>query len=921
MQLPLIFAFAVCSFGQTGLRTQVVVNGGFEDGLAGWQPDPRHQLVDNQSTAHTGNRCLFGEVTQAKDACVLKQQVQVRANKLYEFEIWARATNGTKLVLWITGEGQRRMVQAWQNVPEQWQRYTAVITFERSGATVLEVVAPSSHDAPPGKMWIDDIALYEYDVPLPHDVSANQGFNDFPTAVCTRDGSVWVAWLSFRDGKDTLQTARAAISGDRVTVTSRSEVEIGADPYVLDPGLATDGENVWLVYSAEKAGNWEVFAVRLGQDGPLKPLQVTRHPAVDVKPACVVQGNRVWVAWESNRDRGWRQIYLARIEGQRVSKEQRVSAANYNNYAPSVAADKNAPPLVVWYSFRHGNFDLYAYDARDPEPRERRLTTAASIDRDPRVIWAQDGPWLAWDNANSVGYHIGAVRTKRVCIARVSAQGLEAPVELEKTPLWDKAEFADLTFDAQGRLWVSFRQARGRAGWDVAALCYGGGMWSDKLRIAVKKGLARRSPIVFAQGRVLVCYQGDDIPDSWSSVQQSAGASSGVFIACVNASEMLVPAGVVLTNYKEPTDAFEPAAIRIARGEDGPRRHIEYQGRSLNLYFGDLHEHTDISVCNRTGDQTQDQSYQSMRDVARYDFAALTDHGYNFNAYFWAHTAKVTRANNDPGRFLTFLAEEWTSSFETYTQKHPYGYYGHRNLVLENPYFPFWFNARDGKTPAEVWEILRRAKASFIHIPHQLADVGNVPTDWEYVDEVAQPVAEIFQTRGSYEYEGAPRQARNTTPRGWFLQDAWARGVVIGVIASPDHGGGYGKAAVYAPELTRKAILQAIRQRHTYGTTGAKIALDVRVNGHLMGEKGELRRGEPVRVEIRAWCPSDIERVEICRNNQFIYTPAVKDQECNIIFVDNDPPDGSCYYYVRVIQKDQEIAWSSPVWLGQCGPM
>lgn len=179
----------------------------------------------------------------------------------------------------------------------------------------------------------------------------------------------------------------------------------------------------------------------------------------------------------------------------------------------------------------------------------------------------------------------------------------------------------------------------------------------------------------------------------------------------------------------------------------------------------------------------------------------------------WNYTAKLAHANEDPGRFLTFWGEEWTSTFEEYSAKHPYGFYGHRNLIFEDAEFPRWWNARNRQTPAQVWEDLRRLGASFIANPHQLADTGNVPTDWDFTDPVAQPVAEIFQTRGSYEHEGAPRQAQRTTPKGWFLQDAWARGIVIGVIASPDHGGGYGKACVYATELSRKAILESLQAR------------------------------------------------------------------------------------------------------------
>ena len=121
---------------------------------------------------------------------------------------------------------------------------------------------------------------------------------------------------------------------------------------------------------------------------------------------------------------------------------------------------------------------------------------------------------------------------------------------------------------------------------------------------------------------------------------------------------------------------------------------------------------------------------------------------------------------------------------------------------------------------------------------------------------------------------------------------------------------------MYAPDLTREAILDAIRARHCYGTTAAKIFLDVRVNDRLMGEKIAAAPSQPVTVQISAHCPGDIDRIDVCRNNQFIYNVTPAGRSAELTFVDREPLHGRSYYYVRVTQKDQEIAWSSPVWFG-----
>ncbi len=142
------------------------------------------------------------------------------------------------------------------------------------------------------------------------------------------------------------------------------------------------------------------------------------------------------------------------------------------------------------------------------------------------------------------------------------------------------------------------------------------------------------------------------------------------------------------------------------------------------------------------------------------------------------------------------------------------------------------------------------------------------------------------------------------------------RNIVIGVIASPDHGGGYGKACVFAEELTRESILDALRARRCYGTTAAKIFLDVRVSGHLMGEKLATPAGAEVKVDVEVRCPVPIGKIELCRDNKYIDAQSPDGNQARVTFVDDHPPPGRCYYYVRVTQQDDEIAWSSPVWFG-----
>ena len=749
----------------------------------------------------------------------------------------------------------------------------------------------------------------------------NGRFNDEPTLARAADGSVYVAWNGFRDGADELMVARYEAFGNGWRHSATWRAAGGPGTYILNPKVVSAGKQVYLLYAAERNRAWDIYAVSCGPGGPGRAIALTADPEADIKPDGAWHDGTLWVTWESNRN-GARRILLTRLRADKRLPIEEVSTGGKSNYGPSIAVRSNGSVAVAWHSFRSHNYDVFLRE-RSPAGTwtpEQRITRAPTIDRHPVLVAWKDDLWLVYENAQMKGYRTGATVQRRIVVAKVTPRGLEGPArQKDASPLWAQAEAASPVFDDSGRLWLAYLIPRlPRAGWEVRVTGYNGEKWAGPWRPSSMKGMDRRPGILALGKTLLLAYQVDDLPETWNhNPEVTKNARSTIMLASLDVSQSEPAVPMALEPLAEPDAPFQVAELRQALGEDAETPVIEYRGKKLKLYYGDLHTHSDISVCNRCVDQSVDENYQVRRDINRLDFACMTDHDYNFVPYLWNYTAKMARANEEPGRLMTFLGFEWTSSFEKYSDKYPYGYYGHRNLIFADPYFPKWWNADLGMTPADVWRELRSMKANFVHIPHQLADTGNVPTDWSFTDEAAQPVAEVFQNRGSYEYLGAPRQAARSVPEpGWYLQDVWARGQVIGVIASPDHGGGGGKAAVYAETLTREAILDAIRARHTFGTSGARIFLDVRVNGSLMGEKIGPANGKPVKVEIRVRCPQDIDRVEVCRNNKFVYVSRPEQREAALTFLDTDPLNGFSYYYVRVLQKDGEIAWSSPVWLG-----
>ncbi len=902
---------------------QRIDNGGFEQGLVGWKVENVRLVVDPLS-ARGGTRCVVGQVQRSKTGAKLLKKIWLRSDKVYRLELWVKADNHSRLTIWRRSGADRVVLANWQNVPSRWRRYRVHFTVDVDGPSTLQIIAPSSFWAPTGRMWVDDVSLYE----MPrwgeqHELSTGGGFNDFPSLAAAGPDTSWAAWVAFKNGRDSIQVARLRVAQKQVHILGRWGIVNPSTAKVLGPTLVSDGTSHWLIYSSEQDKNWDLHAVVLDEKrGPQKALRITDHPGVDVYPAGVIDADTLWIAWESNRDQGLRQIYLTAVRRGVVGRPIRLSTPGTNNHQPAMVSNQTGDVRVAWHSFRKNNMDLYSCVVTDGiAESERRMTHAAGIDRGVRLASIDRQVWMAWEHVTYNGYKLGKAAVKRVQIARIDPIGLMAPYGLEQTVLGQNAESPDLCQDVKGGFWVSARVPRDKnSGWDVFLWRVAGSGWSGPKVLSTRKGMNRRSELVISSDSVLVAYQADDLPGRWLSVEQSRKkGSSGVLLSRLNPKNGGL-GNPRLEPYEMPEDSFDAAGIRLSKGEDRTGWSVSYEGRKLNLYFGDLHEHSDFSVCERTRDETPDQSYQMMRDLLRVDFGGLTDHGKCFNPYLWHYLGKLTRANHDAGRFLTFLAQEWTSSNETRSKQYPFGYYGHRNLIFEDAAFPNWYNAAEGQDPRSHRKILERDGAEYVLIPHQLADTGNVPMDWSFHDESHEPVAEIYQMRGSYECKGCLQEARLAGPRGYFIQDAWEKGIVIGVIASPDHEGGAGKAAVYAPELSRRAILDAIRNRSTYATTGAKIFLDVRVNGMFMGQVKDHVSIAPIEVEVHVDCPRRIKRVDVLRNNRTIFTARGAKNRMRFRYLDDEVSEGRVFYYVRVVQRDGEMAWSSPVWLHRFKP-
>jgi hypothetical protein len=169
------------------------------------------------------------------------------------------------------------------------------------------------------------------------------------------------------------------------------------------------------------------------------------------------------------------------------------------------------------------------------------------------------------------------------------------------------------------------------------------------------------------------------------------------------------------------------------------------------------------------------------------------------------------------------------------------------------------------------------------------------------------------------------------------LQEVLAMGARVGVIAGSDNHDarpGYagigdqfsksvadaiwkpsGLAVVWATGLTRQEIFEAWRARRTYGTSGQRILLSFKVNGHWMGEDIALGASDPRRLVANVVGTAPVSTVTVVKNNEDVHTWDNPDHGVDLVWEDDSEASTGDFYYVRVTQEDEEMAWSSPVWL------
>jgi hypothetical protein len=406
----------------------------------------------------------------------------------------------------------------------------------------------------------------------------------------------------------------------------------------------------------------------------------------------------------------------------------------------------------------------------------------------------------------------------------------------------------------------------------------------------------------------------DAVGNAWPEVEGEVSLSAEGAEARLPATVRLVPQdrGRLAVDVK----AMAEGTVRVEARGPGPLRGLAnplvVSATLPRIYWGDLHGHSALS----DGTGTPEDYYRYARDVAALDVAVLTDHDHwgmralSRSPELWEEIRSAAQEFHEPGRFVTLLGFEWTSWIHGHRHVLFFGDEG-RVLSSVDPAF---------ESPLQLWEALRGEPV--LTIAHHTAG-GPVATNWEIPpDPELEPVTEITSVHGSSEAADSPRVIYHSV-EGNFARDALDRGYRLGFIGSGDsHDGhpglahiaspGGGLAAILAEELTRGAVLAALKARRVYATNGPRILLQVTLDGAPMGSAIEASGDGTRLLQVRAVASGRLERLDLVRSGRVVRSfAAVQEHELRV----EEPITGlerGDYLYIRVVQTDGGAAWSSP---------
>ncbi|MFC1462841.1 hypothetical protein ACFLQU_04465 [Verrucomicrobiota bacterium] len=325
---------------------------------------------------------------------------------------------------------------------------------------------------------------------------------------------------------------------------------------------------------------------------------------------------------------------------------------------------------------------------------------------------------------------------------------------------------------------------------------------------------------------------------------------------------------------------------------------------------GQTHIHSTISNCARSINKDLHLTYRFVQDVQHADYCGITDHAFDMWHTEMLITRKAAEYYYFPGEFVAIPSYEWTGAGN---DRHEGGPFGHVDpLYLAEAGDLDFHTPKDLTSPGCTLPKLQKIYSGrpIIGIPHHPADPYH-PYSWHMHDEAFSPVVELFQTvRGSYEQAIAPGNNNFDGIAGLWVVDALKRGSRVGFIGGGEHCG-LALGGVLVTELTRTALYEGFMARRTFATTAQTLELNFTCNGVLMGQEVETDTAD---FHLTANAGETVHSLQIVHNGETVEEVPVDAATVDHRWSARRTEPGE-FWYCRLIFANNDIAWSSPIWL------
>ena len=263
-------------------------------------------------------------------------------------------------------------------------------------------------------------------------LTTNPGSDSDPALIAAPDGTVWVAWQSWVEGRADIWLAKAEAGAAGRPVSEGP----GND---WSPALTVDKRgNLSVAYDTYRAGNYDVVLRRCGTDGaPGASVAIANSPRYEVRPSVATDPRgRIWVAYEE-RTENWGKDAENLTEGQGttlyrqsavrvrcVDGDEVLDAPDPVAEAPAQVRSMNGFPRLacdargrVWLALRHrqeavwGNNTVmvvggvwieYVTSLGGPswEPLRPLTRSDGLLDNRPALVAEGEGPLLVVYNSD-----------------------------------------------------------------------------------------------------------------------------------------------------------------------------------------------------------------------------------------------------------------------------------------------------------------------------------------------------------------------------------------------------------------------------------------------------------------------------------------------------------------------------------------